>query len=73
MINREARRALEDVQRSIDELTRTFDEAAGRAAQLGATDILEHLNAAKAGTLRGADCLNRVRVGISPPEGDDTD
>ena len=70
MSSRGARRALDKAREFISELDRALDQAALRAAEIGANDTLERIDAAKAAAKRGATCLAKLRSTLSSPQHD---
>jgi len=70
MSSRETQRVLDEAGRSIAELNRALDAAAMRAVDIGASDILERIAAAKAVTRRGVDCLRTLRTILDRDNGD---
>ena len=64
MDDREACRRLDEVSKSIADLSRLLDEAAVRAVDIGADDTLTRIAAAKIATKRGTDCVTRLRQAL---------
>jgi len=60
MDDRETREALNSMRELIAELNLALDQAATRAADIGAYEALDRIEAAKAATGRGTDCVARL-------------
>lgn len=60
MSNRDAQIALDRALESMTALTEALDHAANRAVEIGATDMLTRITAAKAATRRGTHCLTEI-------------
>jgi hypothetical protein len=72
MDDRETREALDSVRALIAELNVALDRAATRAVDIGAYDALDRIEAAKAATARGTDCVTKLQKTLLGPEESNT-